>query len=99
MRHEALPLDRIRRGRETGGCPHAAIREEHHTETCSPSRISCERSAPELLIVEERVETTPRQRSTAASLPTTRFYVIDVGGAATRCRARAAPASRSPTCS
>src|SRR5207302_1674534 len=50
MRHEALPLERIR-AVETGGCPHAAIRED-----ITPNLLALDdlmrTVAPELLIVE-----------------------------------------------
>ncbi len=94
VRNEALEEHRIR-AVETGGCPHAAIREDisHNLvaleELMEEVRPSCSSS---------RAAATTWPRSSAASSSTTRS-TSSTSRAATRSRARAGPASRSPTCS
>jgi len=76
MRHEALPLDRIR-AVETGGCPHAAIRED-----ISPNLMALEdlmaAVKPELLFVESGGDNLAAQYS--RELVDYTIYVIDVAG-------------------
>jgi urease accessory protein len=76
MRHEALPLDRIR-AVETGGCPHAAIRED-----ITPNLLALDdlmrRVAPELLLVESGGDNLAAQYS--RELADYTIYVIDVAG-------------------
>ncbi len=76
MRHEALPLERIR-AVETGGCPHAAIRED-----ITPNLLALDdlmRSVkPELLIVESGGDNLAAQYS--RELADFTIYVIDVAG-------------------
>lgn len=76
MRHEALPLERIR-AVETGGCPHAAIRED-----ITPNLLALEdltrAVAPELLIVESGGDNLAAQYS--RELADYTIYVIDVAG-------------------
>src|SRR3954471_1152718 len=76
MRHQALPLDRIR-AVETGGCPHAAIRED-----ITPNLLALDdlmhRVAPELLIVESGGDNLAAQYS--RELADYTIYVIDVAG-------------------
>ena len=75
-RHDALPLDRIR-AVETGGCPHAAIRED-----ITPNLLALDdlmRSVhPELLIVESGGDNLAAQYS--RELADYTIYVIDVAG-------------------
>ncbi len=75
-RHEALPLAQIR-AVETGGCPHAAIRED-----ISPNLLALEdlmaRERPELLIVESGGDNLAAQYS--RELVDYTIYVIDVAG-------------------
>jgi urease accessory protein len=76
MRHEALPLDRIR-AVETGGCPHAAIRED-----ITPNLLALDdlmrTVAPELLLVESGGDNLAAQYS--RELADYTIYVIDVAG-------------------
>ncbi len=76
MRHEALPLDRIR-AVETGGCPHAAIRED-----ITPNLLALEELMktvkPELLFVESGGDNLAAQYS--RELVDYTIYVIDVAG-------------------
>jgi len=76
MRNEALPSERIR-AVETGGCPHAAIRED-----ISPNLLALEdlmhRVKPELLIVESGGDNLAAQYS--RELVDYTIYVIDVAG-------------------
>jgi urease accessory protein len=76
MRHEALPLERIR-AVETGGCPHAAIRED-----ITPNLVALEdltrAVVPELLIVESGGDNLAAQYS--RELADFTIYVIDVAG-------------------
>jgi urease accessory protein len=75
-RHEALPLDRIR-AVETGGCPHAAIRED-----ITPNLLALEDLmhgvAPELLVLESGGDNLAAQYS--RELADYTIYVIDVAG-------------------
>ena len=76
MRHQALPLDRIR-AVETGGCPHAAIRED-----ITPNLLALEALMadvrPELLVVESGGDNLAAQYS--RELVDFTIYVIDVAG-------------------
>ncbi len=76
MRHEALPLERIR-AVETGGCPHAAIRED-----ITPNLLALEdlmkTVRPELLLVESGGDNLAAQYS--RELVDYTLYVIDVSG-------------------
>jgi len=76
MRNDALPLDRIR-AVETGGCPHAAIRED-----ITPNLVALEDLTrtvhPELLIVESGGDNLAAQYS--RELADYTIYVIDVAG-------------------
>lgn len=76
MRHEALPLERIR-AVETGGCPHAAIRED-----ITPNLLALEdltrTVGPEILIVESGGDNLAAQYS--RELADFTIYVIDVAG-------------------
>jgi urease accessory protein len=76
MRHEALPLERIR-AVETGGCPHAAIRED-----ITPNLLALEDLMkavnPELLLVESGGDNLAAQYS--RELVDYTVYVIDVAG-------------------
>jgi urease accessory protein len=75
-RHEALPKERIR-AVETGGCPHAAIRED-----ITPNLLALEdlmkTVAPELLLVESGGDNLAAQYS--RELVDYTLYVIDVAG-------------------
>jgi urease accessory protein len=75
-RHEALPTGHIR-AVETGGCPHAAIRED-----ISPNLLALEELmatiAPELLFVESGGDNLAAQYS--RELVDYTIYVIDVSG-------------------
>ena len=76
MRHEALPLDRIR-AVETGGCPHTAIRDD-----ISPNLVALDAlmklHQPELLFVESGGDNLAAQFS--RDLADYTIYVIDVSG-------------------
>ena len=76
MRHQALPLERIR-AVETGGCPHAAIRED-----ITPNLLALEDLMktvhPELLLVESGGDNLAAQYS--RELVDYTLYVIDVAG-------------------
>src|SRR6476620_7579137 len=76
MRNEALPLNRIR-AVETGGCPHAAIRED-----ITPNLLALEELMktvkPELLLVESGGDNLAAQYS--RELVDYTLYVIDVSG-------------------
>ena len=77
-RHEALPSERIR-AVETGGCPHAAIREDISHNLLSLERLMKEvRPAPELLFVESGGDNLAAQYS--RELVDYTIYVIDVAG-------------------
>jgi urease accessory protein len=75
-RHEALPKERIR-AVETGGCPHAAIRED-----ITPNLLALEdlmkTVRPELLLVESGGDNLAAQYS--RELVDYTLYVIDVAG-------------------
>src|SRR5580698_10533432 len=75
-RHDALPLARIR-AVETGGCPHAAIRDD-----ITPNLLALDDLmrdvAPELLIVESGGDNLAAQYS--RELADYTIYVIDVAG-------------------
>jgi len=75
-RHQALPLERIR-AVETGGCPHAAIRED-----ITPNLLALDdlmrTVAPELLIVESGGDNLAAQYS--RELADYTIYVVDVAG-------------------
>jgi urease accessory protein len=75
-RHQALPLERIR-AVETGGCPHAAIRED-----ITPNLLALDdlmkTVAPELLLVESGGDNLAAQFS--RELADFTIYVIDVSG-------------------
>jgi urease accessory protein len=75
-RHQALPLERIR-AVETGGCPHAAIRED-----ITPNLLALDdlmkTVAPELLLVESGGDNLAAQYS--RELADYTIYVVDVAG-------------------
>jgi urease accessory protein len=75
-RHEALPAERIR-AVETGGCPHAAIRDD-----ITPNLLALDELmrdvAPELLVVESGGDNLAAQYS--RELADYTIYVIDVAG-------------------
>ena len=78
VRNEALPVERIR-AVETGGCPHAAIREDISHNLLSLERLMMEvRPAPELLFVESGGDNLAAQYS--RELADFTIYVIDVAG-------------------
>ena len=77
-RNEALPSERIR-AVETGGCPHAAIREDISHNLLSLERLMKEvRPTPELLFVESGGDNLAAQYS--RELADFTIYVIDVAG-------------------
>ena len=75
-RHEALPAERIR-AVETGGCPHAAIREDISLNLLALDELMAE-VGPELLIVESGGDNLTAQFS--RELADYTIYVIDVAG-------------------
>ena len=78
VRNEALPIERIR-AVETGGCPHAAIREDISHNLLSLERLMKEvKPAPELLFVESGGDNLAAQYS--RELADFTIYVIDVAG-------------------
>ena len=78
VRNEALPAERIR-AVETGGCPHAAIREDISHNLLSLERLMSEvRPPPELLFVESGGDNLAAQYS--RELADFTIYVIDVAG-------------------
>ena len=78
VRNEALPAERIR-AVETGGCPHAAIREDISHNLLSLERLMKEvRPVPELLFVESGGDNLAAQYS--RELADFTIYVIDVAG-------------------
>ena len=96
MRSGALPLERIR-GVQTGGCPHTAIREDTsiNHEALDELRGAVPRRADRLPRVRRRqpggvVQPRARRRQ---------HLRRSTSPAATRCRARAGPASPAATCS
>jgi urease accessory protein len=77
-RHEALPPAQIR-AVETGGCPHAAIREDITPNLDALERLMREVSpAPELLLVESGGDNLAAQYS--RELVDFTIYVVDVAG-------------------
>ena len=78
VRNEALAMERIR-AVETGGCPHAAIREDISHNLLSLERLMREvKPAPELLFVESGGDNLAAQYS--RELADFTIYVIDVAG-------------------
>jgi len=75
-RHQALPLDRIR-AVETGGCPHAAIREDITPNLLALHDLMSS-VGPELLIVESGGDNLAAQYS--RELADYTIYVVDVAG-------------------
>jgi urease accessory protein len=75
-RHDALPRERIR-AVETGGCPHAAIREDISHNLDALEQLMAE-VGPELLIVESGGDNLAAQFS--RELVDYTIYVIDVAG-------------------
>ena len=76
VRHDALPGDRII-GVETGGCPHAAIREDIGLNLDAHETLM-ERCRPDLLLLEAAATISPR--TSAGSSSDYAIYVIDVSG-------------------
>jgi urease accessory protein len=76
QRHEALPKERIR-AVETGGCPHAAIREDISHNLVALERLM-EEECPELLFLESGGDNLAAQFS--RELVDYTIYVIDVAG-------------------
>jgi urease accessory protein len=76
-RNEALPPERIR-AVETGGCPHAAIREDISHNLLALEQLMELRPAPELLFVESGGDNLAAQYS--RELADYTIYVIDVAG-------------------
>jgi urease accessory protein len=76
IRNEALPAERIR-AIETGGCPHAAIREDVSHNLAALEELH-ETFAPDLLIVESGGDNLAAQYS--RELVDYTIYVIDVAG-------------------
>jgi urease accessory protein len=77
LRHDALAPDRIR-AVETGGCPHAAIREDITPNLLALEALMTTTPAPELLIVESGGDNLAAQYS--RELVDFTIYVIDVAG-------------------
>ena len=78
MRNQALPRERIR-AVETGGCPHAAIREDISHNLLALEELMREvEPAPELLFVESGGDNLAAQYS--RELADYTIYVIDVSG-------------------
>jgi urease accessory protein len=75
-RHEALPLERIR-AVETGGCPHAAIREDITPNLLALDELM-QACAPDLLVVESGGDNLAAQYS--RELADYTIYVVDVAG-------------------
>jgi urease accessory protein len=76
-RNEALAPERIR-AVETGGCPHAAIREDISHNLLALERLMDERPRPEILFVESGGDNLAAQFS--RELVDFTVYVIDVAG-------------------
>ena len=76
LRNQALPRERIR-AVETGGCPHAAIREDISHNLLALEQLM-EEVRPELLFVESGGDTLAAQYS--RELADFTIYVIDVAG-------------------
>jgi urease accessory protein len=94
VRHQALPAERIT-AVETGGCPHTAVRDDISQNIDALEQLMV-KFAPDLLFVESGGDNLAR--SSAASWPTTRS-TSSMSRAATKSRAKADQASRSPICS
>ncbi len=77
MRQGTLPLDRIR-GVETGGCPHAAIREDASMNLDAIDELEAAHSGLELVFVESGGDNLAAAFS--PELVDTSIYVIDVSG-------------------
>src|SRR5438309_6533700 len=77
VRNEALPQGRIR-AVETGGCPHAAIREDISHNLLALEELMELRPRPELLFVESGGDNLAAQYS--RELADFTIYVIDVAG-------------------
>ncbi|TVR42767.1 MAG: urease accessory protein UreG [Planctomycetota bacterium] len=75
-RHEALPAERIR-AVETGGCPHAAIREDISANLLACEQLTAQHQ-PRLLIVESGGDNLAADFS--RELADFTIYVIDVAG-------------------
>ncbi|AKT38645.1 urease accessory protein UreG [Chondromyces crocatus] len=76
LRHQALPADRIR-AVETGGCPHAAIREDIASNLLALEELS-ELHGPEILLIESGGDNLAANFS--RELADYIIYVIDVAG-------------------
>ncbi|EYF00084.1 urease accessory protein UreG [Chondromyces apiculatus] len=76
LRHQALPADRIR-AVETGGCPHAAIREDIAANLLALEELSAAHR-PELLLIESGGDNLAANFS--RELADYIIYVIDVAG-------------------
>jgi urease accessory protein len=76
VRHEALPAERIR-AVETGGCPHAAIREDIMANLLALEDLH-ERFAPDILLLESGGDNLAAHFS--RELADYTVYVIDVAG-------------------
>jgi urease accessory protein len=76
MRHQALPAERIR-AVETGGCPHAAIREDISANLLALEDLH-HRFAPEILLIESGGDNLAAHFS--RELADYTIYVIDVAG-------------------
>lgn len=76
MRNEALPTERIR-AVETGGCPHAAVREDISTNIVASEELSL-KFHPDLLFVESGGDNLAANFS--RELADYIIYVIDVAG-------------------
>src|SRR6187431_481057 len=77
MRQGTLPLDRIR-GVETGGCPHAAIREDASMNIEAIEDLEASHPGIELIFVESGGDNLAAAFS--PELVDTSIYVIDVSG-------------------
>src|SRR5450432_4230061 len=77
MRQGTLPLDRIR-GVETGGCPHAAIREDASMNIDAIDDLEAAHAGLELVFVESGGDNLAA--SFSPELVDTSIYVIDVSG-------------------
>src|SRR2546421_9469838 len=86
VRNEALPRERIR-AVETGGCPHAAIREDISHNLLALEQLM-EEVHPELLFVESGGDNLAAQYS--RELADYTIYVIDVAGGGKGARQRGA---------
>jgi urease accessory protein len=77
MRQGTLPIDRVR-GVETGGCPHAAIREDASMNLDAIDDLEAAHAGLELLFVESGGDNLAAAFS--PELVDTSIYVIDVSG-------------------